>query len=111
MARGQDESFTDRSLLAKPLTAKVAKIREDRKEVLSVLCATFSWPTPNLPRFGILPRNVNGVVEVEQQSLAAVDKSEAEKIVVDKCEQRPEHDVGETEITVPLLLCDHGAGR
>jgi hypothetical protein len=42
MARGQDESFADRGLHAKPLTAKFAKIREDRKEVLGVLGVAFA---------------------------------------------------------------------
>src|SRR3954468_5087965 len=37
---------------------------------------------PDLPTFGIFPRDISCVIHVQEQSFAAVEKSEAEKIVV-----------------------------
>src|SRR5208337_173463 len=47
--------------------------------------------------FSVFPRDVNRVVQMQQQALAAVKKSEAEKIVVDKRKQWPQHDVDHAE--------------
>src|SRR5271168_248303 len=53
-----------------------------------------------VPCFGVLPRNVTGVVEVQQQTFAAVEKSEANKVVVNECCQRAQNDVAEAEAAV-----------
>jgi hypothetical protein len=45
----------------------------------------------------VFPRNIDGMVEVQQQAFAAVEKSEAERIVVDECGQRAQHDVDHAE--------------
>ena len=42
------------------------------------------------------------MVEVQQQAFAAVEKSEAEKIVVDKRDQRTQDDVDDAERTLPF---------
>jgi len=49
------------------------------------------------PGFGILPGDVNGMVEVQQQSLPAVEKAEAEEVVVDECGQRADDNVNHAE--------------
>ena len=36
------------------------------------------------PGFDELPVDVDGVVEVKQQAFAAIEKAEAEKVVIDK---------------------------
>src|SRR5437763_8900962 len=45
--------------------------------------------SPDFPALGIFPGDVSCVIHVQEQSFAAVEKSEAEKIVVDKCRQWP----------------------
>ena len=45
------------------------------------------------------------MVEVQQQAFAAVEKSEAEKIIVDKRRQRPQDDVEQAEAAVALGDC------
>jgi len=41
-------------------------------------------PQPEPPGFDELPVDVNGVVEVQEQALAAIQKAQAEEIVVGK---------------------------
>src|ERR1039458_6214593 len=55
-----------------------------------------------LPRLGVFPRDVDGVVEVEQQASPAVEDYHAEQEVVDERGQRAQNDVDETEASVPL---------
>jgi len=43
----------------------------------------------NRPRFCVFPRNIHGVVQVQQQAFASVEKSEPEEVVVDEREQGP----------------------
>ena len=49
------------------------------------------------PCFGVFPGDVDGVVKVQQQTLAAIEEAEAEKIVVDEGEEGTENDIDETE--------------
>src|SRR5215472_7786478 len=59
--------------------------------------ATLLLAAAQFPRFGVLPGDVNGVIQVQQQAFAPVEKSETEKVVVDKGEPGPQHNVAETE--------------
>ncbi len=45
------------------------------------------------PGFGVLPADVGGVIEVHEQAFAAVEKAEAEEIVLDEGEARDDGDV------------------
>ncbi len=55
------------------------------------------WLARQLPRLGILPGNVNRVVEMQEKAFATIEEAEAEKVVVNKCEERTQHDVDDTE--------------
>ena len=46
-----------------------------------------------LPRLCVLPTGVGGMVEVEEESLTAVEEAEAEDVVVDEGEGGDDHDV------------------
>src|SRR4051794_39521936 len=50
-------------------------------------------PLSQPPRLDELPVDVDGVVDVQQEPLAAIEKAQAQKVVVDECCQRIEHRV------------------
>src|ERR1022692_1765616 len=54
------------------------------------------------PRLGVFPRDVAGMVEVQEQALAAVEKAEAEEVVIDERRKRPQDDMDEAEAAVAL---------
>jgi len=58
-----------------------------------------------LPGFGVLPAGVGGVVEVQQQALAAIEEAEAEDVVPDQRELRDEKtlhtNAGQERLTLP----------
>ena len=56
----------------------------------------------HLPRLRVFPRNVAGVVQVQKQALAAVEKSQADEIVVDECKRGTSDDVQKAEGAVSL---------
>src|ERR1039458_7555293 len=63
------------------------------------------------PGLGIFPRYVDGVVEVQKQAFAAVEKSEAEKIIVDKRREWTQDDVEQTEAAAAFGDCHLRAQR
>src|SRR5437660_6860963 len=54
------------------------------------------------PSLSVFPAHINGVVEVQQQSFFAIEKTEAEEIVVDERRPRPYDDIPQGE-AVPLF--------
>src|SRR5258708_7469319 len=54
------------------------------------------------PSLGVLPRNVRGVIHVQQQAFPPVKKSEPDEVVVDEGRQRAQNDVGKAEAAVAL---------
>src|SRR5205807_7181872 len=79
-----------------------AEIAEKRRRLLKKYSSARSARASQFPRLGVLPRDVSGVVEVQQQAFAAVEKSEADEVVVDECRQRTQNDVDEAEAVVAL---------
>src|SRR5215467_6149832 len=65
-------------------TARDAKQLENRSPDDPIIRRPNLVPSPHLPSFCILPRDISRVVHVQQQALAAVEKSEPEKVVVDE---------------------------
>ena len=61
---------------------------------------------PKLPGFAILPGDVNRVIEMQQQPLAAIKKSKAEKIVINEGQCRPDNNVDQAEGAVSILVRD-----
>src|SRR5580698_817083 len=72
------------------------KIRKNRGRLFGFVL------TCEFPCLRIFPRDINRMVEVEEQAFAAIEKSEAEKIVVDECRERAQDDVEEAEATLAL---------
>src|ERR1700722_3536129 len=56
-----------------------------------------SLPTRQFPCLCIFPRYVNGVVKMQQQPLATVEKAKAEEVVVNERCQRSEQNVNRAE--------------
>src|SRR5437660_6287651 len=77
-----------------------AEIAEKRRGLLKKYSFARSVRTSQFPRLGILPRDVPRVIEVQQQAFAAVEKSEADEVVVDECRQWTQNDVDEAEAAV-----------
>src|SRR6185437_3145656 len=46
-----------------------------------------------LPGLGVFPARIGGVIEVQKQTLSAIEKAKPEEVVPDKGKQRDEEDV------------------
>ncbi len=69
-------------------------------------------PAGEFPGLGVLPADVDRVVEVEQQTFAAVEEAEADDVVVGERCQRVEDDVpDEAEGVAAGLAAGNGESR
>src|SRR5437016_1464014 len=67
---------------------------------------TFSTIPRHFPGLGILPAHIHGVVHVNQQPLASIEKSQAKEIAPDKTHQGPQHNIHDAKTYCPLMY-DH----
>src|SRR3954462_1603020 len=63
------------------------------------------------PQLGVFPGDVNGVVEVKQQSFAPIEKAETKNVVIDEGEKRTEDNVDETETALAFRRSHLGTER
>src|SRR5581483_4641183 len=91
------------------LVAKLTCHSEERSGEESALlrepsCSWWlSFLPSQLPSLRILPRNVNRMIEMQQQPLAPIQKAKPEKVVIDERSPGPQHNVYETEAVIPLV--------
>src|SRR5580693_7339136 len=54
------------------------------------------------PCLRVLPRNINGVIQVQKKPFAAIEEAEPQDVVVEKSSHRAHDNVAHTETALPL---------
>ena len=62
-------------------------------------------PAADFPGLSVLPRDINSVVEVQEEPFAAIEKAEAKKVVIDERREWAEDDVDEAEGAMLFGYC------